>query len=76
MSGYSQQDNYWMPPSQNQNNFDSSGFGQSNQQFEFGNYTDQQSSDYASYPSQDYFNPNQSSYAGDIYTPDNYNQGL
>lgn len=65
-----------MPPAQNQYNFDNSGFGQPNQQFEFTNYTDQQSGDYATYSQQEYLNPNQNAYAGELYTPDNYNQGL
>lgn len=76
MSNYSQQDNYWTPPAQNQYNFDNSGFGQPNQQFEFASYNDQQSVDYAYNSQQEYLNPNQSSYGGDLYTPDNYNQGI
>ncbi|OXU21309.1 hypothetical protein TSAR_001511 [Trichomalopsis sarcophagae] len=75
MSGFSQQDNYWTPPPQNQYNFDNSGFGQPNQQFDFRNYTDQQSGEYAPYSQQEYLNPNQTAYTGELYTPDNYNQG-
>jgi len=75
MSGFTNQDNYWMPPAQNQYNFDNNSFGQPNQQFDFGNYSEQQSNDYGSYSQQEFLNPNQNSYTGDLYTPENYNQG-
>lgn len=70
--GNNQQDNYWMTPPQNQY-FDSN-FGPPNQQFEFTNY-DQQPNDYGSYAQPDYLNPNQNAYSGELYAPDNYNQG-
>ncbi|KAL7298589.1 protein YIPF7 [Trichogramma pretiosum] len=76
MSGYPQQDNFsWSPPPDNQYNFDSNSFGQPNQQFEFANYGDQTTGEYGAYNQQEYLNPNQSTYSGDLYTPDNYNQG-
>ncbi|XP_033189383.1 yip1 domain-containing 1 [Bombus vancouverensis nearcticus] len=47
MSGYTGQENYWGQSPQSHYNFDSSGFDQPNQQFEFQTYNDQQAGDYS-----------------------------
>lgn len=67
MSRYGEQDNMWAQPPQGQYNFEPSGFGQPNQQFEFQSYSNDQPADY-SY-SQPYLDPNQTSYAGDMMYP-------
>lgn len=74
MSGYTGRDNYWTPPPQAQYNFDSSGFGQPNQQFEFQTYNEQSSPDY-SYSQKTYLDPTQNAYAGNMYTPDEFGKG-
>ena len=85
MSGPSSQENYWMPGSQPQYNFDNSGFGQPNpnqqfdfpqeQQYDFGNY-EQQVNDYGPYlTQQEFLTPSQSAYTSDIYGSDNFGQG-
>jgi len=76
MSGYTGQDNnYWaQPPSQGQFNFDASGFGQPNQQFEFQTYNEQPPGDY-SYAQKSFLDPTQSSYSGDLFTQDDYAKG-
>ncbi|XP_043800559.1 protein YIPF5 [Apis laboriosa] len=63
MSGYTGTDNYWGQSPQGQYNFDPSGFGQPNQQFEFQTYNDQQSGDF-SYTQKSYLDPTQSAYTG------------
>lgn len=73
MSGFSNQEDYWMPP-QNQYNFENNSFDQFNQQFEFANFNGQQTNDYESYPQQDCLSPTPNSYTGDLYTSDDYNQ--
>lgn len=76
MAGYTSQDNnYWAqpPPQQSQFNFDASGFGQPNQQFEFQTY-DQMPSDY-SYGQKSFLDPTQSPYSGDLFTQDDYAKG-
>lgn len=77
MSGFPQQENYWSPhPQDTQYNFENNSFGQPNQQFEFTNFSEQPAVDYGAYTQQDYLNPNQSSYSGNLFSPpDNYNQG-
>ncbi|XP_011505319.1 PREDICTED: protein YIPF5 isoform X2 [Ceratosolen solmsi marchali] len=75
MAGYSQKDKYWTPSIQNQFNFENSSFNQSNQQFDFATYNDQQSSEYGTYLNQEYLNPNQTTgYVGNLFKPNNYNQ--
>lgn len=76
MSGYTGQDNnYWAPPPipQGQFNFDASGFGQPNQQFEFQTY-EQMPGDY-SYGQKSFLDPTQSPYGGDLFTQDDYAKG-
>ncbi|XP_011164754.1 protein YIPF5 [Solenopsis invicta] len=75
MSGYTGQDNYWTqpPPPQGQFNFDASGFGQPNQQFEFQTY-DQMPGEY-SYSQKSFLDPTQSPYGGELYTQDDYAKG-
>jgi len=77
MSGYTGQDNnYWSqppPPPQGQFNFEASGFGQPNQQFEFQTY-EQMPGDY-SYTQKSFLDPTQSSYSGDLFTQDDYAKG-
>ncbi|XP_076753522.1 yip1 domain-containing 1 isoform X1 [Xylocopa sonorina] len=73
MSGYTGADNYWAQSPQSQY-FDSSGFGQPNQQFEFQTYSDQQSGDY-SYTQKSYLDPTQSGFGGALYRQDNYTKG-
>ncbi|XP_012147588.1 yip1 domain-containing 1 [Megachile rotundata] len=75
MSEYRNQQNYWAqaPPAPNYN-FDTSGFGQPNQQFEFQTYSDQQSVNY-SYNQKSFLNPNESVYAGDMFSQDNFPKG-
>ncbi|CAD6215638.1 GSCOCG00000450001-RA-CDS [Cotesia congregata] len=67
MSRYNDQDNMWAQPPQGQYNFEPSGFGQPNQQFEFQNYSSEQPSDF-SY-SQPYLDPTQNSYGGEMMYP-------
>ncbi|XP_011350626.1 protein YIPF5 [Ooceraea biroi] len=76
MSGYAGQDNnYWaQPPPQGQFNFDASGFGQPNQQFEFQTYSEQPPGDY-SYVQKSFLDPTQSPYSGDLFTQDDYAKG-
>lgn len=76
MSGYTGQDNnYWaQSPPQGQYNFDASGFGQLNQQFEFQTYTEQSHGDY-SYSQKSFLDPTQSPYSGNLYTQDDYAKG-
>ncbi|XP_043529483.1 protein YIPF7 [Frieseomelitta varia] len=62
MSGYTGQENYWGQPPQGHYNFDSSGFGQPNQQFEFQTYNDQQSGDYSAYTQKSYLDPTQTAF--------------
>jgi len=76
MSGYNSQDNtYWSqpPPPPGQFNFEASGFGQPNQQFEFHSY-DQMPGDY-SYAQKSFLDPTQSPYSGDMFTQDDYAKG-
>ncbi|XP_018398223.1 PREDICTED: protein YIPF7 [Cyphomyrmex costatus] len=73
MSGYTGQDNnYWVPP-QGQFNFDTSGFGQPNQQFEFQTY-EQMPGDY-SYGQNSFLDPTQNPYGNDLFTQDDYAKG-
>ena len=58
---------------QGQFNFDASGFGQPNQQFEFQTY-EQMPGDY-SYGQKSFLDPTQSSYGGDLFTQDDYAKG-
>ena len=67
MSGYTGQENYWGQPPQGHYNFDSSGFGQPNQQFEFQTYNDQQSGDYSAYTQKSYLDPTQSAFTTGMY---------
>lgn len=78
MSGYSQDNNYWAQPPplpQGQFNFEASGFGQPNQQFEFQTY-EQMPGDY-SYGQKSLLDPTQSPYlqGGDLFTQDDYAKG-
>lgn len=75
MAGYTSQDNsYWtQSPPQGQFNFDASGFGQPNQQFEFQPY-EQMPGDY-SYGQKSFLDPTQSPYSGDLFTQDDYAKG-
>ncbi|KAL0124861.1 hypothetical protein PUN28_006607 [Cardiocondyla obscurior] len=78
MAGYASQDsNYWtqppMPQQQGQFNFDASGFGQPNQQFEFQSY-EQMPGDY-SYGQKSFLDPSQSPYSGDLFTQEDYPRG-
>ncbi|XP_071625633.1 protein YIPF5 [Temnothorax longispinosus] len=81
MSGYAGQDNsYWaqsppppQPPPQDQFNFEASGFGQPNQQFEFQTY-EQMPGNY-SYGSKTFLDPTQSPYSNDLFTQDDYVKG-
>lgn len=74
MSGYAGQDNYWTQPPQGQSSqtqyfFESPGFEQPNQQFEFqpyGDYSNAQKS---------FLDPTQSSYSGDMFVQDDYAKG-
>lgn len=75
MSGYTGAENYWGQSPQGQYNFDSSGFGQPNQQFEFQTFSDQQSGDYSSYKQKGYLDPTQSSFSGDLYPQDSFSKG-
>ncbi|XP_015602132.1 protein YIPF5 [Cephus cinctus] len=75
MAGYTGQDNYWSQPPQSQYNFDTAGFGQPNQQFEFQSYSEQQAGDYSAYPQKGFLDPTQNVYGGDIYTQDDYVKG-
>lgn len=59
MSGFTNQEGYWGQPHQGQYNFEPTGFGQPNQQFEFQTY-EQQSGDYTSYAQKSYLDPAQS----------------
>lgn len=78
MSGYAGQKNtYWAqspPLPQGQFNFDQSGFGQPNQQFEFQTFNEQATGDY-SYGRKSFLDPTQSSYGSDLYTQDDYTKG-
>lgn len=78
MSGYTGQDNtYWTqspPLPQGQYNFDTSGFGQPNQQFEFQTYNEQATGDY-SYGHKSFLDPTQSPYSSDLFTQDDYAKG-
>jgi hypothetical protein len=78
MATYNQKENYWIPSSQNQFNFENNGFGRPNQQFDFTNYNnDQQSTDYESYSQQEYLNPNQTTgFSSSLYNLNNFNQGI
>lgn len=76
MSGYTGQDNnYWTQPPlpQGQFNFDASGFGQPNQQFDFQTY-EQMPGEY-SYSQKSFLDPTQSPYSGDLFTQDDYVKG-
>ena len=75
MSGYAGQENYWTQPPQNQYNFETSGFNQQDQQFEFHSYTDQQAGDYSSYSQKGYLDPTQNAYANDMYAQDSFTKG-
>ncbi|CAL7943871.1 unnamed protein product [Xylocopa violacea] len=72
MSGNTGAENYWGQSSQNQYKFDSSGFGQPNQQLEFQTYSDPQSGDYSSYTQKSYLNPNQAGFNSNLYRQDNF----
>ncbi|XP_043471045.1 protein YIPF5 [Leptopilina heterotoma] len=74
MAGYTGQENYWSQPQQNQYNFEPSGFGQPDQQFEFQSYSDQQAVDY-SYSQKAFLDPSQSAYGNEVYGQDNYAKG-
>lgn len=76
MSGYTGQENaYWtQSPPQGQYNFETSGFGQPNQQFEFQTFSEQVPGDY-SYGHKSFLDPTQSPYGGDLYTQDDYAKG-
>lgn len=78
MSGYTGQENtYWTqspPLPQGQFNFESSGFGQPNQQFEFQTYSEQATGDY-SYGRKSFLDPTQSSYGNDPFNQDDYARG-
>lgn len=76
MSGYTGQENaYWtQSPPQGQYNFETSGFGQPNQQFEFQSFNEQVPGDY-SYGHKSFLDPTQSPYGGDLYTQDDYAKG-
>lgn len=78
MSGYTGQENaYWTqspPLPQGQFNFETSGFGQPNQQFEFQTYNDQATGDY-SYGRKSFLDPTQSPYGGELFTQDDYAKG-
>lgn len=76
MSGFTNQENYWGQPHQGQYNFEPAGFGQPNQQFEFQSYSEQQSGDYTAYAQKRYLDPTQGSYAGDMFTQDDFPKGI
>lgn len=73
MSGYTGQENYWGQSPQSHYNFDSSGFDQPNQQFEFQTYNDQQAGDY-SYAQKGYpvLDPVQNTFAGGTYRKNSF----
>lgn len=73
MSGYTGQENYWGQSPQSHYNFDSSGFDQPNQQFEFQTYNDQQAGDY-SYAQKGYpvLDPVQSTFASGTYRKNSF----
>lgn len=75
MAGYTNQDNYWSQPQQNQYNFEPTGFGQQDQQFEFQSYSDQQAVDY-SYTQKGFLDPTQSAYGNDVYGQDSFTKGM
>ena len=76
MSDYRNQQNYWAQAAPPPNyNFDSSGFGQPNQQFEFQTYNDQQSVNYSSYAQKSFLDPTESVYTGDMFGQDNFPKG-
>ncbi|XP_076752835.1 protein YIPF7-like isoform X2 [Xylocopa sonorina] len=72
MSGNTGAENYWGQSSQNQYKFDSSGFGQPNQQFEFQTYSDPQSGDYSSYQQKSYLDPTQGGFGSTLYHQDKF----
>lgn len=78
MSGYTGQENsYWAqspPLPQGQFNFEQSGFGQPNQQFEFQTFNEQATGEY-SYGRKSFLDPTQSPYGSDLYTQDDYTKG-
>lgn len=76
MSGYAGQDNTWGQPPQGQYNFEPTGFGQPNQQFEFQSYTDDQTANYSPYSQRNYLDPTQNTYSGDMaYGSDEIGKG-
>ncbi|XP_053986540.1 protein YIPF5 homolog [Hylaeus volcanicus] len=72
MSGYTGQENYWEQPYPAQQNFDSSGFEQPNQQFEFQTYSDQQSDNYSLYGQKSYLSNSQNAYRDGMYDQDDF----
>lgn len=77
MSDYRNQQNYWAQAAPPPNyNFDSSGFGQPNQQFEFQTYNDQQSVNYSAYTQKSFLDPTESVYTGDMFGQDNFPKGI
>ena len=73
---YSGQDNYWPQQPQEQYSFETPGFGQPNQQFEFQSYTDEQVGDYNSYGQKSYLDPTQNAHTGDMmYPTDDFGKG-
>lgn len=77
MSGYTGQDNYWSGPGQGQYNFDPAGFGQSNQQFDFQSYPNDQNTEYSpAYSPKPYLDPTQSNFGGNmVYGSDDFDKG-
>lgn len=75
MSGYTGQENYWGQSAQSPYNFESPGFGQPNQQFEFQTYSGDQQTEYNAYTQNTYSNPTQGAYAGDIFSQDDFVKG-
>ncbi|KAK0074246.1 hypothetical protein PV326_012602 [Microctonus aethiopoides] len=73
MSGYAGQQDNWNQPPQGQYNFEPTGFGQPNQQFEFQTYSDDQTANYSAYSQRSYLDPTQNVYPSDMmYTNDDY----
>lgn len=73
MSGYAGQQDNWNQPPQGQYNFEPTGFGQPNQQFEFQTYSDDQTANYSAYSQRSYLDPTQNVYPSDMmYANDDY----
>ena len=72
MSGYTGRDNYWERPPQGQYNFEPSGFGQPNQQFEFQTYNDEQPENYPPYVQKNYLYQAQTD---DMFIQDDFTKG-